>query len=183
MECERLRFLDLGLHTDIEEEFEKLVNDASIPGSLSVILRHGTAVMEWKLRSRRQFLRRKYAKRMAEIAGDVGEARLRDDVARSVANYVKLVAGLQWANRPHRDCQPLLSSWFEVCAKNMTKVDWIADRLGNGSVPLDFTGTVFVERLERSVSVDVTVSCRFGLTRFSVVVNSCGNELWSLERF
>ncbi|CAE7884810.1 TY2B-C [Symbiodinium microadriaticum] len=84
-------------------EFEKLVNDPSIPGSLSVILR-------------------KYAKRLAEIAGDVGEARLRDDVARSVANYVKL-----------------------VCAKNMTKVDWISDRLGNGSVPLDFTGTVFVE--------------------------------------
>ncbi|CAE7252574.1 unnamed protein product [Symbiodinium pilosum] len=84
-------------------EFEKLVNDPSIPGSLSVILR-------------------KYAKRLAEIAGDVGEARLRDDVAHSVANYVKL-----------------------VCAKNMTKVDWIADRLGNGSLPLDFTGTVFVE--------------------------------------
>ncbi|CAE7210619.1 unnamed protein product [Symbiodinium natans] len=84
-------------------EFTQLVNDPSIPGSLSVILR-------------------KYAKRLAEIAGDVGEARLRDDVARSVANYVKL-----------------------VCAKNMTKVDWIADRLGNGSIPMDFTGTVFVE--------------------------------------
>ena len=38
---------------------------------------------------------RKYAKRLAEIAGDVGEARLRDDVAKSVASYVKLVSGLQ----------------------------------------------------------------------------------------
>ena len=40
------------------------------------------------------FLARKYAKRLAEIAGDVGEARLRDDVAHSVANYVKLVPRL-----------------------------------------------------------------------------------------
>ena len=38
----------------------------------------------------------------------------------------------------------------EVCAKNMTKVDWIADRLGNGSLPLDFTGTVFVETLPQN---------------------------------
>ncbi|CAJ1385885.1 unnamed protein product, partial [Effrenium voratum] len=85
------------------KEFHALVNDPSIPGSLSVILR-------------------KYAKRLAEIAGQVGRALMRDDVANSVAAYVRL-----------------------VCAKNMTKVGWISDRLGNGSVPLDFTGTVFVE--------------------------------------
>eukprot|EP00435_Cladocopium_sp_Y103_P018670 s495_g4.t1 len=84
-------------------EFAKLVDDPSIPGSLSVILR-------------------KYAKRLAEIAGAVGQAYMRDDVAISVANYVKL-----------------------VCAKNMTKVGWIADRLGNNSVPMDFTAAVFVE--------------------------------------
>lgn len=85
------------------KEFLNLVNDPSIPGSLSVILR-------------------KYAKRMAEIAGSVSQAYMRDDVALSVANYVKL-----------------------VCAKNMTKVGWIADRLGNSSVPLDFTAAVFGE--------------------------------------
>lgn len=86
-----------------KKEFTKLVDDPSIPGSLSVILR-------------------KYAKRLAEIAGAVGQAYMRDDVAISVANYVKL-----------------------VCAKNMTKVRWIADRLGNNSVPMDFTAAVFVE--------------------------------------
>lgn len=55
------------------EEFEHLVKDPSIPGALTVILR-------------------KYAKRLAEISGQVGSAKLRDDVARAVASYVKLVA-------------------------------------------------------------------------------------------
>ena len=116
----------------------------------------------WKLRKRpRRFLRRKYAKRLAEIAGDVGEARLRDDVARSVANYVKLVAGLKIESEtqgPGTVSRLLRAGSWQVCAKNMTKVDWISDRLGNGSVPLDFTGTVFVERLERRVRVDFSFS-------------------------
>eukprot|EP00930_Biecheleria_cincta_P066997 TRINITY_DN5335_c0_g1_i1.p1 TRINITY_DN5335_c0_g1~~TRINITY_DN5335_c0_g1_i1.p1 ORF type:complete len:1088 (-),score=259.25 TRINITY_DN5335_c0_g1_i1:105-3368(-) len=86
-----------------KDDFVKLVNDPSIPGSMSTILR-------------------RYAKRLAEIGGNVGRAKMRDEVAKSVSNYIRL-----------------------VCAKNMTKVGWVSDRLTNDSVPLDFTAVVLVE--------------------------------------
>eukprot|EP00930_Biecheleria_cincta_P034768 TRINITY_DN23984_c0_g1_i1.p1 TRINITY_DN23984_c0_g1~~TRINITY_DN23984_c0_g1_i1.p1 ORF type:complete len:1081 (+),score=234.99 TRINITY_DN23984_c0_g1_i1:65-3307(+) len=86
-----------------KNEFLALVNDPSITGAMSIILR-------------------RYARKLAEIGGAVGQAKMRDEVAKAVANYVGL-----------------------VCAKNMTKVGWIADRLTNESVPLDFTGSVLVQ--------------------------------------
>jgi len=89
--------------TITRDDFLKLVNDPSIPGSMSIILR-------------------RYGKKLAEIGGNVGRAKMRDEVAYSVSNYIRL-----------------------VCAKNMTKVGWVADRLTNDSVPLDFTATVLVE--------------------------------------
>eukprot|EP00913_Durusdinium_trenchii_P019953 g18754.t1 len=93
----RTRFRTAPAAPASRKEFLNLVSDPSIPGALSVILR-------------------KYSKRLAEISGTVAQAKMRDDVALSVANYVKL---------------------------NMTKVGWIADRLGNNSVPLDFSAAVF----------------------------------------
>jgi len=65
---------------------------------------------------------RTYANRLAEVAGVVASARQRDEVANAVVDYLNL-----------------------VCAKNQTKVGWIADRLSNGSLPLEFTGDVLVE--------------------------------------
>ncbi|CAK0829594.1 unnamed protein product [Prorocentrum cordatum] len=57
-------------------------------------------------------------------AGDdaLGGQRQRDEVANAVVDYLEL-----------------------VCAKNQTKVGWIAERLSNGSLPLEFTGDVLVE--------------------------------------
>mmetsp|Transcript_97086 Transcript_97086/g.274669 ORF Transcript_97086/g.274669 Transcript_97086/m.274669 type:complete len:1158 (+) Transcript_97086:91-3564(+) len=65
---------------------------------------------------------RTYANRLAEVAGVVASARQRDEVANAVVDYLEL-----------------------VCAKNQTKVGWIAERLSNGSLPLEFTGDVLVE--------------------------------------
>eukprot|EP00933_Yihiella_yeosuensis_P000540 TRINITY_DN10084_c0_g1_i5.p1 TRINITY_DN10084_c0_g1~~TRINITY_DN10084_c0_g1_i5.p1 ORF type:complete len:1104 (-),score=237.24 TRINITY_DN10084_c0_g1_i5:229-3330(-) len=86
-----------------KEELGKLVNDKSIPGAMSVMLRI-------------------YAKKLTEIAGKVAAARQRDEVAAAVVDYLRLRA-----------------------AKNMTRVGWVADALGNRSLPLDFTASVMAE--------------------------------------
>jgi hypothetical protein len=65
---------------------------------------------------------RTYAKRLAEVAGKVGAAKQRDEVAKAVVEYFKLVT-----------------------AKNRTKVDWIAEALTNGSLPVAFTADVIAE--------------------------------------
>lgn len=84
-------------------ELGKLVEDPLIPGSMSVMLRI-------------------YARKHSEIAGRVSSARVGDEVASGVVNYIKL-----------------------VCASNMTKVRWVADRLGNTSLPLQFTADVMAQ--------------------------------------
>lgn len=65
---------------------------------------------------------RTYAKKLSEIAGRVSSARMRDEIASSVVSYFEL-----------------------ICAKNMTKVEWVADALTNGSVPLEFTADVMAQ--------------------------------------
>lgn len=65
---------------------------------------------------------RTYAKRLSEIAGRVSSARMRDEIASSVVDYFEL-----------------------VCAKNMSKVEWVADALTNGSLPLEFTADVLAQ--------------------------------------
>jgi hypothetical protein len=64
-------------------EFHLFVHDKSLPNSMSVLLRS-------------------YAKRLAEVAGNVAAARQRDEVAQQVVNYLQL-----------------------VCGKNPTKTGWI----------------------------------------------------------
>eukprot|EP00931_Biecheleriopsis_adriatica_P044479 TRINITY_DN2543_c0_g1_i7.p1 TRINITY_DN2543_c0_g1~~TRINITY_DN2543_c0_g1_i7.p1 ORF type:complete len:1067 (-),score=230.40 TRINITY_DN2543_c0_g1_i7:63-3263(-) len=86
-----------------KKEFVALVEDPSIKGSMSVILR-------------------KYARRLSEIAGRVGRAKGRHEVADATADYIRL-----------------------VCAKNLTKVGWVADRLSNHSLVYDFVSSVLVE--------------------------------------
>lgn len=63
---------------------------------------------------------RAYAKRLTTVAGNVAAARKRDEVALAVTKYFQL-----------------------VCAKNRTKLSWVADTLGNGSLPLAFTADIF----------------------------------------
>lgn len=65
---------------------------------------------------------RAYAKKLSEIAGRVSSARMRDEVASSVVDYFEL-----------------------VCAKNTSKVEWVADALTNGSLPLEFTADVLAQ--------------------------------------
>merc|ERR1719327_2120903 len=64
---------------------------------------------------------RTYAKRLAEIAGVLSSARQRGEISEAIVDYLQLVV-----------------------AKNQTKVGWIADRLGNGSLPVELTGDVLV---------------------------------------
>merc|ERR1719446_913406 len=62
---------------------------------------------------------REYSRRLSEVSGNLAAARMREEVALSVVNYFAL-----------------------VCAKNMTKVGWVSDRLTNGSLPLEFTAGI-----------------------------------------
>jgi len=65
---------------------------------------------------------RKYAKTLATIGGQVKAAKKRDEVAVATVNYLTL-----------------------VCAKNHTRVEWIAQAFTNGSLPLKFTSSVLKE--------------------------------------
>jgi len=81
-------------------EYSLFTQDPSVPGIMAIVLRS-------------------YAKRLSQVSGAVGGAKLRDEVANAVVTYLQLVA-----------------------AKNMTKVEWIADRLTNESLPMAFTADV-----------------------------------------
>mmetsp|Transcript_78522 Transcript_78522/g.230316 ORF Transcript_78522/g.230316 Transcript_78522/m.230316 type:complete len:900 (+) Transcript_78522:93-2792(+) len=62
---------------------------------------------------------RTYARQLSTVAGRVAGARKRGEVARAVVDYVGL-----------------------VCAKNLTKVGWIAQALSNGSLPMPLTADI-----------------------------------------
>jgi len=70
---------------------------------------------------------REYSRRLSQVSGNLAAARMRDEVAFSVVNYFAL-----------------------VCAKNMTKVGWVSDRLTNGSVPLAFTATILKQLVQNA---------------------------------
>mmetsp|Transcript_55318 Transcript_55318/g.118956 ORF Transcript_55318/g.118956 Transcript_55318/m.118956 type:complete len:1010 (+) Transcript_55318:71-3100(+) len=65
---------------------------------------------------------RTYSRKLSEVAGNVAAARMRDEVSLTVVSYFQL-----------------------VCAKNMTKVGWVSDALGNGSLPIEFTSAVMAQ--------------------------------------
>jgi hypothetical protein len=62
---------------------------------------------------------RSFAKSLAQVAGQVGGSKFRGEIAADVADYLELMT-----------------------AKNRTKVAWISDALGNGSVPIEFVADV-----------------------------------------
>lgn len=82
------------------DEFLQMVHDKDVPNLMSVILRS-------------------FAKELSRIAGKVGGARFRGEIAMDVADYLELMT-----------------------QKNRTKVSWICDALSNDSLPLEFTADV-----------------------------------------
>mmetsp|Transcript_8009 Transcript_8009/g.14664 ORF Transcript_8009/g.14664 Transcript_8009/m.14664 type:complete len:978 (-) Transcript_8009:101-3034(-) len=82
------------------DELRLLSHDSTVKGVLAVVLRA-------------------YASRLSAAAGKVASAKTRDEVARTVVQYMSI-----------------------VCSKNKTKVEWMADALTNGSLPLEFTSSV-----------------------------------------
>jgi hypothetical protein len=78
-------------------EYALFVMDPDIPGAMAVVLRA-------------------YAKKLSQIAGQVGAAKMRDEVAKAVDDWLTL-----------------------TCSKNMTKVEWVSERLTNASIPTEFT--------------------------------------------
>merc|ERR1712096_93441 len=84
------------------QEFTMLIHGNKIPSLLSVVLRS-------------------FAKSLAKVAGQVGGAKFRAEIASQTCDYLELMT-----------------------AKNHTKVDWISDHLGNGSLPLPFVSGVLI---------------------------------------
>merc|ERR1719163_2173512 len=96
------------------------VHDPSLPNAMSVLLRS-------------------YAKKLAEVAGNVAAARQRDEVAQRVVHYLQL-----------------------VCAKNQTKLEWVAGHLSDGSLPTAFTADVMGELALAMGSPDVLTKADVG---------------------
>jgi len=82
---------------------------------------------------------REYSKRLSAISGTVASAKLRDEVAHAVVDYFSL-----------------------VCAKNMSKVQWVSDRLTNGSVPLAFTSDILKDLAQNKDNPNIRTTADVG---------------------
>lgn len=102
-----------------KELFEKYDVDG---GGTITIDEFSQLVQDPKIPGAVTFVLRSYAKKLSQVAGRVASARMRDEVAVALVAYLEM-----------------------VCAKNMTKVSWISDALGNGSLPVEFTADVLKE--------------------------------------
>ena len=103
-------------------EVAYMVGDDTVPMLMAVVLRQ-------------------YARRLAEVGGNVAGARMRSDVALHVVRYFQL-----------------------VCSNNASKAEWVSDALGNGSLPEDFTGAIFAQLcLERDNPNSLTTADVGGL--------------------
>lgn len=90
---------------------------------------------------------RAYAKRLSAVAGNVAAARKRDEVALAVTKYFQL-----------------------VCAKNKTKLVWVSDALGNGSLPLEFTADIFKTLAQQVDNPDVLTTADVGQVVISTMM-------------
>jgi len=89
---------------DLDEgEFSLFAEDERIPNIMSNVLRN-------------------YARRLTEVAGNVGDASRRDMVAFYTVKYFQL-----------------------VCSKNATKVEWVSDALSNSSLPAAFSADIMIQ--------------------------------------
>jgi hypothetical protein len=107
------------LELDKDTEYYHFVDDPSLPKVMAVVLRQ-------------------YAKILAQVGTKVGRARMRDEVAKTVVGYTRLVS-----------------------MKNRTKVAWICERLTNSSLPMAFTADVLknlaVDTWDTSISTTLDV--------------------------
>jgi len=115
---------------------------------------------------------RDYSKRLAEVGGSVAAARHRDEVALAVVEYFGVVT-----------------------SKNMTKVEWIADRLANSSLPLEFTVDIMAELCQHEVDPRKLTTSSIGNTVVSkmydlhpkrtsdAVLMLSNTTFWALEGF
>jgi len=120
-----------------KEQYAQMVLNPGLKGILGTILRT-------------------YAEDLAEVGGSLGQARLRDDVADAVVDYLNLVS-----------------------AKNHTKVGWIAERLTNGSVPMAFTAVVMRELVEQISDPNVLTTINVGALMMQFMVYQ--NASYTLE--
>mmetsp|Transcript_41306 Transcript_41306/g.119519 ORF Transcript_41306/g.119519 Transcript_41306/m.119519 type:complete len:1046 (+) Transcript_41306:156-3293(+) len=115
---------------------------------------------------------RTYAQRLSEVSGQVDLARYRSEVAFALVQYLGVVA-----------------------AKNMSKVQWVSDRLGNGSLPMEFTASVMAQlclnednpnKLASSSIGELAITAMYGLhpnstqRAFRLMRNT---SFWALEGF
>eukprot|EP00418_Pyrodinium_bahamense_P046787 CAMPEP_0179189102 /NCGR_PEP_ID=MMETSP0796-20121207/93867_1 /TAXON_ID=73915 /ORGANISM="Pyrodinium bahamense, Strain pbaha01" /LENGTH=699 /DNA_ID=CAMNT_0020893223 /DNA_START=45 /DNA_END=2144 /DNA_ORIENTATION=- len=104
---------------------------------------------------------RTYARKLSEVAGNVAAGVMRDEVALSVVQYFQL-----------------------VCAKNQTKVGWVSDALGNGSLIIDFTSAVMAELCLQDGSPESLTTANMGWMydlhpkRTVEAVQLLGNTTW-----
>eukprot|EP00928_Gymnodinium_smaydae_P052821 TRINITY_DN36979_c0_g1_i1.p1 TRINITY_DN36979_c0_g1~~TRINITY_DN36979_c0_g1_i1.p1 ORF type:complete len:975 (-),score=161.74 TRINITY_DN36979_c0_g1_i1:65-2989(-) len=108
------------------EEYSSLVFDSTMPGVMPLVLRS-------------------YSKKLAEVAGIVEKAKMRDEVANAIVRYLQLVA-----------------------VKNLTKVGWISERLTNSSLPLAFTACVMKNLAQLADDPEVLSSTDVG----SIVIST-----------
>jgi hypothetical protein len=120
-----------------KEQYAQMVLNPGLQGILGTILRT-------------------YAEDLAEVGGTLNQARLRDDVADAVVDYLNLVS-----------------------AKNHTKVGWIAERLTNGSIPMAFTAVVMRELVEQMSDPNVLTTINVGALVMEYMVYM--NATYTLE--
>lgn len=89
---------------------------------------------------------RTYSSRLSAVAGSTRSARMRDEVANALVKYLQLVA-----------------------AKNLTKVGWIADLLGNGTLPMEFTADVMKNLAQVADDPEALTTCDVGATVVGVM--------------
>lgn len=112
-------------------------------------------------------LLRSYAKLMAQAGGLVGKAVKRIDMSYAVSQFLQL-----------------------TCARNLTRVEWVAQMLTNGTLPIPFTATVLVQlALEKDnpnalTTVDIgEMSVGAMVTNNLTAVLAAADQLHSTEFF
>eukprot|EP00933_Yihiella_yeosuensis_P061235 TRINITY_DN6403_c1_g4_i1.p1 TRINITY_DN6403_c1_g4~~TRINITY_DN6403_c1_g4_i1.p1 ORF type:complete len:882 (+),score=170.98 TRINITY_DN6403_c1_g4_i1:75-2720(+) len=103
-----------------KEEYAKLVHDDSLPGVMAVVLRT-------------------YAKKLATVGGRLGLARMRDEVADAVVDYLGIVS-----------------------AKNLQKVTWVSQRLVGESLPVEFLADILYELVMNADDPSILVEMDVG---------------------
>jgi len=91
-----------------EAQYSAMIDDPDIPSAATYVLRQ-------------------FAKKLAQVGGNIAAAIKRDEVATTVVDYMTLMG-----------------------VKNQTKISWVCDRLTNGSLVKDVTANIFKKMAENT---------------------------------